>query len=188
MPYVLHLLAQSCLTLWLWTAAHQAPVSMGFSRQEYWSGLPFTSPGDLHNPGIELKSPALQADSLPTELWAKSQMLWEVTNQCREPLAMGVWWSWCLWGLQLSCLSASSPPASPVLIEPVGNSMLPGSQSCTSSHLPTSASPTAPSPPSASRVGVPPHLPRPQPSSQTLFLPPSPTVSPRDQMPSCSYL
>ena len=44
---------------------------MGFSRQEYWSGLPFTSPGDLPNPGIELASPvspALQADSLPSEL------------------------------------------------------------------------------------------------------------------------
>ena len=51
-----------------WTVAHQAPLSMGFSRQEYWSGLPFPSPGDLPNPGIELGSPALQADSSPTEL------------------------------------------------------------------------------------------------------------------------
>jgi len=41
---------------------------MGFSRQEYWSGLPFPSPGDLHYPAIEPRSPALQADSLPTEL------------------------------------------------------------------------------------------------------------------------
>jgi len=46
---------------------HQAPPSMGFSRQEYWSGLPFHSPGDLHNPGIEPRSPALQADFLPSE-------------------------------------------------------------------------------------------------------------------------
>ena len=46
----------------------QAPVSMEFSRQDYWSGLPFPSPGDLLNPGIELRSPALQADSLLTEL------------------------------------------------------------------------------------------------------------------------
>ena len=45
----------------------QAPLSMEFSRQEYWSGLPFPSPGDLPNPGIEPGSPALQADSLPTE-------------------------------------------------------------------------------------------------------------------------
>ena len=47
-----------------WTVAHQAPLSMGFSRQEYWSGLPFTSPGDLPNTGIEPRSPALQADTL----------------------------------------------------------------------------------------------------------------------------
>ena len=48
--------------------ARQAPLSMGFSRQEYWSGLPFPSPEDLPNPGIEPGSPALQADSLPFEL------------------------------------------------------------------------------------------------------------------------
>ena len=51
----------------LWTAAHQAPLSMGFSRQEYWSGLPFPSPGDLPNPGIKPRSPALQADALTSE-------------------------------------------------------------------------------------------------------------------------
>ena len=50
-----------------WTIAHQAPLSMGFSRQEYWSGLPFPSPGDLPNPGIEPRSPALQADALSSE-------------------------------------------------------------------------------------------------------------------------
>ena len=50
-----------------WTVAHQAPLSMGFSRQEYWSGLPFPSPGDLPDPGIAPGSPALQADSLPFE-------------------------------------------------------------------------------------------------------------------------
>ena len=48
----------------LWTIAHQAPQSMGFSRQEYWSGLPFPSPGDLPDPGIKPRSPALQADAL----------------------------------------------------------------------------------------------------------------------------
>ena len=47
-----------------WTAAYQAPLSMGFSRQEYWSRLPFSSPGDLPDPGIESRSPALQADAL----------------------------------------------------------------------------------------------------------------------------
>ena len=50
-----------------WTVAYQAPPSMGFSRQEYWSGLPFPSPGDLPDPGIEPRSPALQADTLTSE-------------------------------------------------------------------------------------------------------------------------
>ena len=48
-----------------WTVAHQAALSMEFSKQEYWSGLSFPSPGDLLNPGIEAGSPALQADSFP---------------------------------------------------------------------------------------------------------------------------
>ena len=63
-----HLVAKSCPTLVTsWTVACQAPLSMGFSRQEYWSGVPFPSPGDLPDPGIELWPPALQADSLPSE-------------------------------------------------------------------------------------------------------------------------
>ena len=55
----------------LWTVAHQAPPSMGFSRQKYWSGLPFPSPGDLPNPGIEPRSLALHAKALTTELPGK---------------------------------------------------------------------------------------------------------------------
>ena len=51
----------------LWTVAYQGPLSMGFSRQEYWSRLPFPSPGDLPNPGIELRSPALQEGALLSE-------------------------------------------------------------------------------------------------------------------------
>ena len=50
-----------------WTVAYQAPPSMGSSRQECWSGLPFPSPGDLPDPGIKPGSPALQADALPSE-------------------------------------------------------------------------------------------------------------------------
>ena len=50
-----------------WSVARQAPLSMGFSRQGYWSGVPFPSPGDLPDPGIEFGSPVLQADSLPSE-------------------------------------------------------------------------------------------------------------------------
>ena len=61
-------LLQMCLTLTtLWTVARQAPLSRGFSMQEYWNGLPCPSPGDLLYPGIEPKSLALQADSLPSE-------------------------------------------------------------------------------------------------------------------------
>ena len=64
--------AQSFLTLSTpWAIACQSPLSMGFSRQEYWGGLPFPSPGDLSDPGIEPRSPAMQADSLTTELWGK---------------------------------------------------------------------------------------------------------------------
>ena len=61
------LLSRAGLFVTLWTVAHQAPLSMGFFRQEYWSGLPVPSPGDLLNPGIEPESPSLQADSLPSE-------------------------------------------------------------------------------------------------------------------------
>ena len=52
--------------------SHQAPPSMEFSRQEYWSGLPFPSPGDLPNPGIKTRSLALKADSLQSELLGKT--------------------------------------------------------------------------------------------------------------------
>ena len=59
-------------SVWLfvtpWTIAHQAPPSMEFSRQEYWRGLPFPSPGDLPNPRIEPGPPTLRADALPSEL------------------------------------------------------------------------------------------------------------------------
>ena len=54
-----------------WTVAHQAPLSMGFYRQQYWSGLLFPSTGDLPSPGIKPGSPALQVDSSPTELSGK---------------------------------------------------------------------------------------------------------------------
>ena len=63
------LVARSCPTLAIsWTVTCQAPLSIGFSRQEYWSGLPFPPPGDLPDPGIEPWSPALYADALPSEL------------------------------------------------------------------------------------------------------------------------
>ena len=58
-----------------WTVACQAPLSMGFSRQEYWSGLPFPPPGDLPDPGIEPGSPALEADALTSEPPGKPKIL-----------------------------------------------------------------------------------------------------------------
>ena len=63
--------AQSCPALHdpMDCKAHQAPLSMGFPRQEYWGGLPFSSPGDLPDPGIKPRSPALQADALPSEMF-----------------------------------------------------------------------------------------------------------------------
>ena len=68
---VLKVKVKSFSRVWLfatpWTVAHQAPPSMGFSRQEYWSGLPFPSLGYLPDPGIEPRSPALQADTLTSE-------------------------------------------------------------------------------------------------------------------------
>ena len=57
----------------LWTVARQAPLSMGFSRQEYWHGLPFPSPGDLSNPVIEPRSPTLQTDALTSAPPGKAQ-------------------------------------------------------------------------------------------------------------------
>ena len=67
------------VTPWTWTVARQAPLSMGFSGQEYWSGVPCPPPGDLPDPGIEPASPvspALQVDSLPLSHWGSPQMLY----------------------------------------------------------------------------------------------------------------
>ena len=65
-----------------WTVAHQTPLSTGFSRQEYWIGLPFPSPGDLPDPGTKPRSPTLQADSLPTELGGKPKVKVKVAQSC----------------------------------------------------------------------------------------------------------
>ena len=70
---------QSCLTFWtLRTVARLALLSMGFSRQEYWHGLPFPPPGELPDPGIEPVSPAMQADSLLLEPPGKPNLLYEI--------------------------------------------------------------------------------------------------------------
>ena len=70
------LVAQSCPTLCdSMNLARQSPLSMGFSKQEYWSGLSFPSPGDPPKPGIESASPAFQADSLPSETHGKLKLI-----------------------------------------------------------------------------------------------------------------
>ena len=87
MPKNVHKRVKSLSRVWLfatpWTVDYQASLSMGFSRQEYWSGLPFPSPGDLPNPGIEPRSPTLQADALPSEPPGKP---WWASNYCTVAL------------------------------------------------------------------------------------------------------
>ena len=86
------------------TVAHQAPLSMGFPRQEYWSGLPCPPPGDLPDPGIEPAPPASQADSLPTEPPGKPfsngvhpHISWDTFgNACFQAVLPGVLIQW-LW-------------------------------------------------------------------------------------------
>ena len=88
-----------------WTVVHQVPLSMGFSRQEYWSGLPFPSPGDLPNPGIEPGSPALQADALPPEPPGKPGRCFSFILLLHAPLLLiGTQMSLILvWALGLFC-------------------------------------------------------------------------------------
>ena len=80
-----------------WTVAYQPPLSMGSSRQEYWSGLPFPSPGDLPNPGIEPRSPALQADALPS--WATREACistgGSVPPHCHQCLSVFIFSHFC---------------------------------------------------------------------------------------------
>ena len=77
MIHSLSLVAKSCLTLATpWTVARQAPLSMGFPGEEYWSGLPFPSPGDLLDPGIEPESPVLAGEFFTTETPGKPTLIW----------------------------------------------------------------------------------------------------------------
>ena len=82
------------MTPWT-TIGYKAPLSMGFSRQEYWSRLPFPSPGDLPNSGIEPGSPALQADSEPSELPLESMIYsgigisWKHSHSYQDSMVYG---------------------------------------------------------------------------------------------------
>ena len=81
-----------------WTVACQAPLSMEFSRQEYWSGLPFPSPWDLPNPGIKARSSTLQANSLVSEPLGKSSSWAGSTSQAvpSEEKAVKLMWTWSM--------------------------------------------------------------------------------------------
>ena len=74
-----------------WTVAYQAPLSMGFSRQQYWSGLPFPSLGDLPDPGIKPRSPALESDALPSEPQGKEPIDGQYLNQTDYILCSQRW-------------------------------------------------------------------------------------------------
>jgi len=74
-----------------WTVARQAPLSKEFPRQEYWSGLPFPSRGDLPDPGIKPRSPALLANSLPSELPGKLPRCVVQSNANKVPASSGSW-------------------------------------------------------------------------------------------------
>ena len=80
--------AQLCLTLWdPMDCSPPGSSPMGFSKQEYWSGLPFPSPGDLPDPGIKPRSPALQADALPSEPPGKPRSFWyTISKTCFQML------------------------------------------------------------------------------------------------------
>ena len=112
-PYLLMfvclLLSRVCLFVTPWTVAHQVSPSMGFSRQEYWSGLPFPSPGDAPDPVIKPGSPTLQADSLLSEPPGKPYGLTHCSghqhcpsNIFCSPLVQGTWMA--LWGWVQPCV------------------------------------------------------------------------------------
>ena len=103
-PHTGHMCTLSRVRLFAtpWTVAHEAPLSMGFPRQEYWSGLPFPSPGDLPDPGMEPTSPvapALQANSLPLgPLESSLHRLSHLILIRKEKLLLSLFYRWGNWG------------------------------------------------------------------------------------------
>ena len=94
---VCKLLSRVWISATPWTVVHQAPLSMEFSKQEYWSGLPFLSPGYLTDPGIEPSSPALQADSSPSGPLGKPYQLRTISNFKCEFEDLQALFLWRLW-------------------------------------------------------------------------------------------
>ena len=80
-------MSDSCVTPW--TVDHQAPLSMGFLKQEYWRGLPFLSPGDLPDPGIELASPALASKFFASELLGKPTSNYTSIGKKKKKVTVG---------------------------------------------------------------------------------------------------
>ena len=103
------LIAKLCLTLATpWIMSCQAPLSMGFSRQESWRELPFPSPGYFPNPGIKPRSPALQADSLPTELQGKP--IKKASHcACASHVFLNFWHHWWWFGLSSAHTKSLQP-------------------------------------------------------------------------------
>ena len=107
----------SCVQLFatLWTVARQGPLSVGFFRQEYWSGLPFPPPGDLPNPGIKSESPALQVDSLPlSHHEGKKKCVWlaqAILSGNSPPGSHANSKDFCFWNaLKAAWISGVGPP------------------------------------------------------------------------------
>ena len=104
-----------------WTVAYQAPQSMEFSRQEYWSGLPFPSLGDLPDPGIEPRSPSLQADALPSEPPGKPQRNLKREAPCCAIVVTMLWLRFkprLLWPQHRVLTTVQSRPATGDLCDP----------------------------------------------------------------------
>ena len=113
-----------------WTVAHKAPLSMGFSRQEDWSGLSFPAPGDLSDPGMEPRSPMLQTDSLPSEPplslgeilyegWGSDCEMWALIshrtfNTQESSKALGSWVKWGTWRKENSLIHVVTFPDFPL--------------------------------------------------------------------------
>ena len=114
-----------------WTVAHQVLLSMGFFRQEYCSGLPFPSPGNLPNPGIEPRSPALQADALTSYLAFNS---WQIRLSI-DPLMKPKCFRFPYLEFIVPCLAWMLCPP-PAFVSPFHHSLSPSTRSTTSSVRP----------------------------------------------------
>ena len=120
----------------LWPVDHQAPPSMGFSRQEYGSGLPFPSPGDLPDPGIKPRSPALQADTLTSVPPGKPLLKWYINNKTLNSQLWELCSFYKKWTRVGCCYCCLVTMSCPTLFNTMDYSM-PGSLSSVTQSCPT---------------------------------------------------